>query len=78
MSKGFKALLGKANGRKISVWLFLISFFLVQSLALFFGTGRVTVAAQIPTAETVVQTPARETLLERGKVLYDAGKFSRL
>jgi CHAT domain-containing protein len=76
MSKGFKALLGKANGRKISVWLFLISFFLVQSLALFFGTGRVTVAAQIPTAETVVQTPARETLLERGKVLYDAGKFS--
>ena len=57
--------------------LFLGAFLLSQSFAWFWGATRLPVLAHSPTVVTVAQESANpQTLVEQGKQLYDAGKFS--
>ena len=58
--------------------LFLCSFFLTQCFAGgFLGAGMLPILAHSPATVTVVQSsPSPNTLVEQGKALYDAGKFS--
>ena len=53
------------------------AFFLTQGFAWFWGAETQSVFAQTPAGVTIVQnSPNPTTLVEQGKVLYEAGKFS--
>jgi CHAT domain-containing protein len=57
--------------------LFLSTFLLSQGFAWFWGATRLPVLAHSPAVVTVTQESANpQTLVEQGKQLYDAGKFS--
>ena len=58
--------------------LFAGAFFLTQGFAGFWGAKTQSVFAQTPTAVTIAQnSPNPTTLVEQGKSLYEAGKFSQ-
>lgn len=63
--------------KTIFILLFVTAFCLTQGFAGFLGTGILPVVAQLPAAMTIVQnSPNQNSLLDQGKALYDAGKFS--
>ncbi|MBD2130020.1 CHAT domain-containing protein [Microcoleus sp. FACHB-1] len=58
--------------------LFVGAFFLTQGFAGFWGAETQSVFAQTPAGVTIVQnSPNPTTLVEQGKALYEAGKFSQ-
>lgn len=58
-------------------WLFIGSFFLTQGLAGFWGTGALPVFARTAAEVSVVQDASNPTaLVQQGKALYEAGKYS--
>ena len=71
----FKPRMSRATRREILIGLFLITLFLTQDLALLAHAELLPVS--VPPPVTVTQTsPSQKTLVEQGKALYDAGKFS--
>lgn len=71
-----KAIVPKFN-LQLFCLLFAGAFFLTQGFAWFWGATTQSVFAQTPAGVTIVQNSANPTtLVEQGKVLYEAGKFS--